>query len=628
MDAAALRDGLRTKLDHLEAKLESHRQDLLAEFHKHYDSLTRTAGPFIVASVQDELRAMLDDYKELRPNIPQHQHQHLPPSPPQPAAAAPKEAESPPPRQPPVSDSSSETAATTSQTLSLASKPADAGTSSGAPDSPRDRDHELHGLFTPTYLPLLAASPTPAANTPASPAATTKAAAAAAITSQPLSVEAGSPRSADTRWLPAMSTTTTTSNGDGNGNGNDTTRTTMDQSAEEDRFPGRLTPPPRHRPSDSESANAAAADDANSSASDDKNDNKAPRSALRRSSSIYKSPQSPRRVRFEFMGAEVLPTASPQPSDSMMPRSSSPMWEGENVSVDSVLGGDAEDSGPPPKKISSSDALRALSREPLEDGTLWTVVNPDSDHVTKQIHRVDLNESSTTPESGMQQVQQDHADQADEINNNALGIKKTRATAPPPISKPPVIVSKGLPKNKAPNNHPDVRDDDDDMFHFEDEGGQTSSLQRPPPPADDGEHSEDETASSASARDLSTLRSPTTVAPAAVPSSKPSAPEAAATTTPTTPRFHIGSVGSYMGRSIMMPVVKSPEVHAKAASIGNFSSFVGGVDGTSGMDPADLSSYRASVMRDGFSGTPRSFTERLMMEDMEAERLKGKANQE
>lgn len=607
MDAASLYESLRTKLNHLEAKLEAHHQDLLGEFHQHYHELTRYASASAVASIHDSLPSILDDYKTLRLS--------LPPPPPAPAPAPASQfesagapAESPPP---PVSDRSE--TPTTPQTLLLASTPADSG-NSDAPGGPRDRDHELQGLFTPSYLPLLAASPIPAKDTLASPPVATR---AAVTTSQQPSVAADSPSSAETGWLPATESSSSS-----------TTNAIMGHSADEDRFPGRLTTSSRPRPSESETADAATADDENSSASSDKGDNKAPRSALRRSSSIYKSPQSPRRVRFEFMGAEFLPTASPQASDTMMPRSSSPLWEGENVTVDSVLGDDSDDLGPPPKKISSSDALRALSREPLEEDTVWTVVNPDSDNaITNKLQQVDLDKSPAKPEPGMQQIQQEPSKDVKAVDDDALDMKKTRAATPPPLSKPPAIASKAAPKNKAPLNDSNIRDDDDDMFQFEDEGGKTSSAQRAPVPVDEDEPSEDESAASAAApgKGLSALRSPTTVPPASMPAARPELPEP---TTPTTTRFHVGSVGSYKGRPIIMPVVKNPEVHAQAASIGNFNSFVGGVDGTSGMDAADLSSYRASVMRDGFTGTPRSFTERLMMEDMEAERLKDEGGQQ
>jgi hypothetical protein len=69
-----------------------------------------------------------------------------------------------------------------------------------------------------------------------------------------------------------------------------------------------------------------------------------------------------------------------------------------------------------------------------------------------------------------------------------------------------------------------------------------------------------------------------------------------------------------------MPVVRNPEVHAQAESLGDFNTFVGGLDGGSGMDEGDMNSFRASVMPSGFSGTPRSLTERFMMEEAHAER--------
>ena len=64
-----------------------------------------------------------------------------------------------------------------------------------------------------------------------------------------------------------------------------------------------------------------------------------------------------------------------------------------------------------------------------------------------------------------------------------------------------------------------------------------------------------------------------------------------------------------------MPVVRDPEIYEQAASLGEFNTFVGGLDGRSGMDEGDLNSFRASVVGPSFNGTPRSFTERLMMEE-------------
>lgn len=606
MDKAGLHDSLRTKLDQLEAKLEAHRQDLLGDLHQYYQDLTRDTAPSAIAIIEEQLPSLLAEYKTLRPSSAQLKSLS--------AATDDSHAESPQP--PPVSDSTASTpeTATTFQTLSLASSLADSG-QPVAPGSPRDRDHELQGLFTPSYLPLLSASARLDPDAPVSP--TTSATTSTNITttasvapSNPLPAEIGRPSA------------------ECNSASGTTTQTNMDQAAEGSRFPGRLTTTPiatatpRHRSSEGSEAaadDAATADDANSSAASDKSDNKTPRSALRRSSSIYKSPQSPRRVRFEFMGAEVLPTASPQASETMMPRSESPAWEGENVTLDSVLGDDAEDLGPPPRKISSSDALRALSREPLEEDTVWTEVNADADAgVSHKMQQVDLNQSNSA-ESAMEQIQQEPDDDfEDDDEGETLAMKKK--AKPAPVAATPsasVVENKPSPKGKAPMPPSDEIDGDDDMFAFEDEGGHTTTPQSRS--ATNDVESDDEDTTDAKGDGLATLRSPTTVAPATVPVAKP---EPAEPTTPTTPRFHVGSVGSYKGRSIIMPVVKNPEVHAKAASIGNFNSFVGGLDGKSGMDAADLSSYRASFMRDGFSGTPRSFTERLLMEEMEAERQK------
>lgn len=73
-----------------------------------------------------------------------------------------------------------------------------------------------------------------------------------------------------------------------------------------------------------------------------------------------------------------------------------------------------------------------------------------------------------------------------------------------------------------------------------------------------------------------------------------------------------------------MPVVKNPEVLAQAASLGEFNTFVGSLDGRSGVDEGDLNSFRATLAQSAFSGTPRSLTERMMMEDAQAERGAGR----
>ncbi|KAJ2982454.1 hypothetical protein NQ176_g1370 [Zarea fungicola] len=603
MDGASLHDNLRAKLNYLEAELQAHRLDLLGEFHQYYHDLTQDVSSSIVAGVEERLNPLLGNYETLRPSIPRHKGPAVSES-----ATTAVPAESPPP---PASDNRPETA-TTSQTLLLASIAADSGsTSSDVPRSSRDRDQELQGLFTPSYLPLLGARALPITSHFASTGTTTH----AATNRQLRSSAACNSSTIEMGRLPTAEL---------NSSSSDTTTQTyaMVHAVEEvdPRFPTQLrtTSPPRRRPSGSETADAVTANDFNSSASSDKSESKPPRSALRRSSSTYKSPQSPRRVRFEFMGAEILPSASPQASDSMMPRSDSPFWEGENVTVDSILGDDSDDLGPPPRKISSSDALRALSREPLEDGTVWTVVNPDTElSAPKTLEQVGVEHEQSSPEPAIHQVHQKSSDNENEIEDGGLAMKKSRSPGGSQAGRAASKLDKESPKQQPISEDLNVLHDDD-LFEFEDEGGTTSTARRLQPQVVD-EESEDEQAADAPAsiKGPGTFLSAATVTPTSVPIARP---EVLEPTTPTTPRQQIGSVGSYKGRSIVMPIVKNPEVHAKAASIGNFNSFVGGLDGTSGMDAADLSSYRASFMRDGFSGTPRSFTERLMMEDMEVEK--------
>ncbi|KAL5612805.1 hypothetical protein BROUX41_004111 [Berkeleyomyces rouxiae] len=97
--------------------------------------------------------------------------------------------------------------------------------------------------------------------------------------------------------------------------------------------------------------------------------------------------------------------------------------------------------------------------------------------------------------------------------------------------------------------------------------------------------------------------------------------------------FISGSLGSYKGKPLMMPILRDPTVQERVESLGQVSSFVGGLNGGSGVDESDLQSYRASlatasnVMRMAgastsigpgsvglsgsmaYSGTPRSFTD-------------------
>jgi len=85
-------------------------------------------------------------------------------------------------------------------------------------------------------------------------------------------------------------------------------------------------------------------------------------------------------------------------------------------------------------------------------------------------------------------------------------------------------------------------------------------------------------------------------------------------------------LGSYKGHPFSLPIV-SDELHAQAASLGNYTSFVGSVNGRSGVDEGDARSFRASVGGLGSVGSARgggktggkSMSERLAMDELAEE---------
>lgn len=559
-----LLDSLTSRLQELEAKVASYRIELVTEFENYYNHLldVRNTSPGVASDIRQSIAATFPNYPNLRPEL-------------RPADSL-----------PPVSPKTATTFQSSAPTAY-----------SGRPDtaeSTRDRDHELQGLFTPSYLGLLDSSSEP----PGSDLVTT-------------SGTSDTPPS--TASQPDTGSQTTATQG---------YDVDMDTRAASNALQGRSLPPLQIGDGDS-SDNAAAharAEDGNSTADSDKSDSRVIRSALRRSSSTSKTPQSPRRVRFEVMGAEVLPSASPQPATYISPRPESPA--GEAFNSDSIFGDDI-DNEPPPRKVSSSDALRALSRAPLdEDGTVWTVVNADEETVSQP---QDLAEQSTA----LSHRQPVNAPGGSRLSQE-LNSSRSRVKSPPldeiamakarskSIHSPGVAEAAKAKEKKQQQQQADGHDEHDDMFQFESESGTNTPTRAPsPPPAYEEEDEGEDVVDSNEVL----LSSSATSHSVSISKKKPTEQ-----TSPTTPKFPVGSIGSYKGRPVMMPVVKDAALHAQAESAGDFSSFVGGLDGSSGMDPADLSSYRASIATGGMVGTPRSFTERLMMEEMRAERERQQAD--
>ena len=391
------------------------------------------------------------------------------------------------------------------------------------------------------------------------------------------------------------------------------------------------------------------------SGASDVSDGPVRRSALRRSSSTSKG-TSPRRVRFDVAGEEVLPTSSPLPAPSILAEDVSNTLD---TSSDEEAGSEqVEDiDDVPPKRISSSQALRALSRGPLEDdGTQWTTVSAPPDgsasvpavssfsqgnseedlsiNMTKSGVRFAATEPFAITESTAADIKPVISHKSGDNANNSeaqsddemldmaplksMRGQKSVATKHPTIA--PLNTNKSPPPTAAPSppNKPSLAMDDfiskqaemgedfqlieeQEMFDF-DENIQIND-QRSPPEADHVDTDSDSPVSPAAGKPPMSLseysRSPARGIP------KPAAPKQS-------PAPSKGVVGSYKGRPFNMPIV-SDEIHAQAASLGAVSSFVGSVNGRSGLDESDVQSYRASG---GGMYTTASMSERMAMDDL------------
>lgn len=621
---ARLLDSLHQKLGHLESKIQAYRQDLIADLQQYCNDLLRNVDAGVVSNVHRDLALSFANYPTLRPEL-----------------------------QTTVQSADSRLSFDNPKSLAVAvvfqpSPPLALSTRSEAQESSRKREsEELQGIFTPSYLPLLDCSPylAPVAS-PGTPTATTS----PTTSSFPLLPESELARIDSD---PLM------------GHG-----MVMDELTE---LGVGQTPPKSHVAGEHGNGVRTTTDDSTSSVCSDKSDSKVRRSALRRSSSLSKTPQSPRRVRFEFMGAEVLPTASPRSSEFLGPHITSPFPEVDTVTSDSILGSDMEEPFLPPRKISSSDALRALSRTPMEEGTIWTLVNPGSDESIMQ-HGTEnsvLQESDSpeSPEStSYAQVRQEgqegpvddnpHSSAFLEIHEELYGENETDESSDEdflamakPKSRPlqnsttlrsSISDSFNIAAAAAAHNNTsqhltahgtfdtkyvretsddDGADDlDDDMFHFEPGGLTAPPKPRQKPPHIQEDEESDDGLPAAPEDDSNPTQTIYATSPA-ISIAKTSRPGPA---TSTAGRFQPGSIGSYKGRPVVMPIVRDPAVHARAASLGQFETFVGSIDGRSGMDKGDLSSFRASVFQSAFTGTPRSFTERFLIEEAQEEQEKNK----
>ncbi|TEY44949.1 hypothetical protein BOTCAL_0340g00160 [Botryotinia calthae] len=392
-------------------------------------------------------------------------------------------------------------------------------------------------------------------------------------------------------------------------------------------------------------------------ASNSSSDGPRRRSALRRTSTSSKN-TSPRRVRFDVEGEEVLPTASPKELEPILPHSFSDDSDDEAGSemVEDIY-------APPPKRISSSQALRALSRGPLEDdGTQWTTVvaPPDGsasvDTLEDDAYTTNYFDSRPTPipiaprdenippisiptkiPQPEPQAQAKHIEALTEEDTDVLSdddmldmpsLRQMRSQNKQPASilspkknenpEPAIsplqmkLPSKPLTlETMEPRGNGDEKstsltfqdDEQEDLFSF-DENPSFGSR-----PQDEEYESDIEEPTSPSIEEdpdnVELSKSPARPIPSNFSNKKIT----------TAPAPAHGIVGSYKGRPFSMPVVNDA-VHASAASMGAMNSFVGSVNGRSGLDASDILSFRTSGGVGSFSGTPKSMSERMMMDDL------------
>ncbi|EEY20598.1 conserved hypothetical protein [Verticillium alfalfae VaMs.102] len=640
-DATTLIGDLQQKLAQLDHKVAAYRLDMAAEFTRYSRDLLENIPEELSTQVRHGLAASLSQYPALGSELELADLVSLPSVGPIAVDATTAD----------LDPKSNIAAQTTELSPPLPDHTEDDSTIGNKPASPNhllaspsdERDVHLQGVFTPNFLPLLSK------NTEASPKPS----------------------------MPSTSLTTASATSD--------EAATMGPTSRKD---SKLE---TQRPLDSQTSlmptrphhERKGTNDTTSSGASESGEHKVRRSALRRSSTGgSKPPPSPRRVRFEFEGGEVLPTSSPRTSEVSLVLShslhssnvpppepeSSP--EDDSMSAEAILGPD-EDNEPPPKKVSSSQALRALSRTPLDANTIWTVINADSPEPSSEkssprnlaspsssrsslanspSRKASIPDPSkdtaelTVPrtkkflKSPPPEREERASDDSDSSDDDFLAMAKpksfankkairsppsrspTRTTTSPPISPKPQPVTSTLNatvsrQQEKPLN-PQVENEEEGIFDFEGLSSSKASVRPASPPEDEEEEEEVEEEDEGSGTPKNR--------PAVIYSTSPAVripPPRAERAEPQVPAHLLsGSVGSYRGRPVSMPVVKDPQVYAQAASLRDVNSFIGGLDGDTGTDEGDLASYRASVGQALFSGTPRSLTERMMMEDAQAAR--------
>ncbi|KAI1378339.1 hypothetical protein F4677DRAFT_391668 [Hypoxylon crocopeplum] len=595
-DTTSLVSDLIQKLAELDSKVREYRQDMAQEFRRYSQQCLRDVPGHVSAKVERLIAEQYHNYPALGPSL-----DH--------AIVSRSEGD--------VNPTSPNEKVWPMRHSSPPASPQSPSIPFDGPRSPHEREREFHGLFTPSYLPLLDAvqrrSPTPPSLSPQAP-------------------EVEEPN-----------------------NSQDTSPATLVNVV--------LSRPDPVRRHTEETVSSVTSDDSAA---------RLRRSALRRSSSSSIKTQSPRRVRFDVEGEEVLPTSSPPISPRASDFPPSPLGNPTSLldeSYNAIVIGEETDllgSSPPlPKKITSTDRLKAMARNSTEDTSKWEVVgNVDAtdDDEEDELVMAGLNgrkgsdayrtlgnhESSESaahhindarfptqfgaPLTAVEEIEESEApEETDDIDDvlmmPPLSSFKGKKRFSPPLetaleseeraSGPhePVEERDRPTESSNPTSEPFL--DEEDMFNFEesqgipldDEGDRTKKY------IDEEGEEEDDEADATPIAENPVLFSTSPAIPVAKPAPAPPA---------SLPSSHTiaASAGSYRGKPFSIGIVRDPELHKKAAEMGDFYTFVGSVDGRSGVD--DTSSYRPELTY--FNGTPRSLSERMMKEDLDEARRNTEAN--
>ncbi|TLS28781.1 hypothetical protein PpBr36_00329 [Pyricularia pennisetigena] len=646
--ASNLISDLLKKLSELDDKVDNYRKDMAVEFQRYSDDLLRDLPSEVTSQVNRAITASMSEgrYRNLFPSD-KERHVFLEPESP----AIDRKMWDGKGSPPPVLHHTSGVPNTSSTANATAARALGSSPRDGVRDL-HAREKEFHGLFTPSYLPLLEA---PDRAPGEQPSTTT-----------------------NSDSLPQTEEAKTSSKVAGGGGG----------------------VVPRFPPVRSFTDPSA---DCGSGESD--KERNARRSALRRSSSSNRS--SPRRVRFEFEGEVVLPTSSPTSSgvassspppelareESPVPLDESPPTAKpaapsppRSPSSRSLLD-DQDDCLPPPKKVSSSQALRALSKLPLEDPSTWTVVNANSEPVAAEDNQATAHPDAATtnfatymsppshieevgkqplgaaqlgsPLQDLEEYYDDSSESEDDFVSMPIRPIRKKSISPDarmhslnPLESQPTQTRNpepGLGEDIEPSSQDDSMKstrptaskldakssehqanaatttetrnadgelDGDELFDMEED----MYAKRDSQPYIDHEDESDVEAETETIEDAEREGIPMEKPPQSPSLFVAPKPQSVSLTPPNV------SAGSYKGRPVSFDVVKDHRLLHRAAELGDLHTFVGSIDGRSGVDGIDPSSYRGASFRGAsslsglaFSGAPRSLSERMFLEDLAEE---------